>query len=170
MSGAPAGPGSLWPPISVNWNLLPLAAARVGLQLTVVYRRQSNPRLEALMTEWRTTLGCGFLEVAEAARGMLHELRQGRSVGLLMDQRHDLGAAVPFFGIPAPTTLVPAQLALRLDVPLIPVRIERRRDSARFVVTVHRPVGPEVGLGPNEAAARMTAGSLQLSAHGSRPR
>ena len=66
------------------------------------------------MTDWRAALGCRFLEVAEASRGMLRELQQGRSVGLLMDQRYDRGVAVPFFGLPAPTTVVPARLALRL--------------------------------------------------------
>jgi Kdo2-lipid IVA lauroyltransferase/acyltransferase len=146
-----------------NWNMLPLAATHVGLPLTVVYRRQSNPLLEALMTGWRTALGCGFLEVAEAARGLPRELRQGRSVGLLMDQRYDRGAPVPFFGIPAPTTLVPAQLALRLDVPLIPVRIERR-GGARFVVPVHRPVEPGAGFDSEQTVLGMTARVNQLFA------
>ena len=45
---------------------------------------------------------------------MLRELQQGRSVGLLMDQRYDRGEKIPFFGVPATTTLVPARLALRL--------------------------------------------------------
>ena len=146
-----------------NWNMLPVAAAHAGLPLTVVYRRQSNPRIEALMTDWRAALGCGFVEVAEAARGMPRELQQGRSVGLLMDQRYDRGVAVPYFGVPAPTTLVPAQLALRLGVPLIPVRVERR-GGARFVITVHRPVEPEAGLDQKEAAAGMTARVDQLFA------
>ncbi|MFL5336167.1 MAG: hypothetical protein ACJ8H8_24095 [Geminicoccaceae bacterium] len=61
-----------------------------------------------------------------------------------MDQRNDHGPPVPLFGIPAPTTLVPARFALRLEVYLIPVRIERL-GSARFVVTVHRHVVPEPG-------------------------
>jgi KDO2-lipid IV(A) lauroyltransferase len=144
-----------------NWNMLPMAAAHVGLPLTVVYRRQSNPRIEALMTEWRAALGCDFLEVAEASRGMLRELRRGRSVGLLVDQRYDRGVAVPFFGRPAPTTLVPARLALRLGVPLIPARIERR-GGARFVITVHRPIEPMSELGLEEAAVGMTIRVNQL--------
>jgi len=99
--------------------------------------------------------------VAEAARGLPRELRQGRSVGLLMDQRYDRGAPVPFFGVPAPTTLVPARLALRLGVPLIPVRIERR-DGARFVVTVHRPVEPGAGFDSERTVLGMTARVNQL--------
>jgi KDO2-lipid IV(A) lauroyltransferase len=138
-----------------NWNLLPVAATSVGIPLTVVYRRQSNPALERLMTGWRAALRCSFLEVDEASRGMVRELHAGTSIGLLMDQRRDRGVPVPFFGIPAETTPVPARLALRLGVPLIPARIERR-NGARFVITIHRPVEPARGLDPEAAALDMT--------------
>jgi KDO2-lipid IV(A) lauroyltransferase len=118
-----------------NWNLLPLVAARAGVPLAVVYRRQTNPRIERLMQGWRSTLGARFLEVKEASRALPRELRRGRSVGLLIDQRYDRGELIPFFGTPAYTTVVPARLACRLELPLIPVRVERRR-GASFVVTV----------------------------------
>src|SRR5215218_2404749 len=154
-------PGIFVAPHLANWNLLPLAAARAAIPLTVVYRRQGNPHIEGLMSEWRTALGCGFLEVGEASRGMRRELQQGRSVGLLMDQRYDRGAPVPFFGVPAPTTLVPAQLALRLGVPLIPVRVERR-GGARFVIAAHRPVEPHAGPALEQAAVGMTERIHQL--------
>jgi Kdo2-lipid IVA lauroyltransferase/acyltransferase len=156
-------PGIFVAPHIANWNLLPLAASRSDVPLTVVYRRQSNPLIESLMTDWRAALGCRFLEVAEASRGMLRELQQGRSVGLLMDQRYDRGVAVPFFGLPAPTTVVPARLALQLGVPLIPARVERR-DGARFLITVYRPVEPVPGLDAEAAALRMTARVNQLFA------
>jgi Kdo2-lipid IVA lauroyltransferase/acyltransferase len=149
-------PGIFVAPHLANWNLLPIAAVPAGIPLSVVYRRQSNPAIEGLMTSWRAALGCGFLEVGEASRGMLRELRQGRSVGLLMDQRYDRGEKLPFFGVPATTTLVPARLALRLDVPLIPARIERR-GGARFMITVHHPVVAAPELDREAAARDMTA-------------
>ncbi len=100
-------------------------------------------------------MGCRFIEVEVATRPLLRELQAGRSLGLLMDQRYDRGANVPFFGLPAPTTLVPARLALRSGLPLIPTRVQRL-EGARFVVTVHRPVSPEPGLDEDTAARRMT--------------
>lgn len=148
-------PGIFVAPHLANWNLLPVAAAQSGLPLSVVYRRQSNPAIERLMTGWRAALGCGFLEVREASRGMLRELQQGRSIGLLMDQRYDGGDRIPFFGVPATTTLVPARLALRLKVPLIPTRIERRQ-GASFVITAYRPVEVATGLDGEEAARDLT--------------
>lgn len=149
-------PGIFVAPHLANWNLLPLAASRSGIPLTVVYRRQSNPAIEDLMARWQSALECRFVEVGEASRGLLRELREGRSVGLLMDQRYDRGEKIPFFGKPASTTLVPARLALRLGVPLIPARIERR-GSAHFVITVHRPIEPAPGRSLDDAARDMTA-------------
>ncbi len=156
-------PGVFVAPHLANWNLLPVAASRWEVPLTVVYRRQSNPAIEDLMTRWQSALGCGFVEVGEASRGLLRELREGRSVGLLMDQRYDRGEKIPFFGEPASTTLVPARLALRLGVPLIPVRIERR-GSAHFLITVHRPIEPAPARSLDDAARDMTAQVNELFA------
>lgn len=156
-------PGIFVAPHLANWNLLPLAAIRAGLPLSVVYRRQSNPVIEELMTGWREALGCGFFEVGEASRAMLRELQQGRSVGLLTDQRFDRGVKLPFFGQPAITTIAPARLALRLRVPLIPARIERRQ-GARFVITVHRPVEAPRSPDAEAAAADMTTRVNELFA------
>lgn len=139
-----------------NWNLLPVAASWSGIPLTGVYRRVNNPVIERLIKDWLSALGCRLLEVQEATRPLLRELQAGRSVGLLMDQRYDRGEKVPFFGVPATTTLGPARLALRLDLPLIPVRVQRL-EGARFVVTVCRPVRPEPGLDGEAAARAMTA-------------
>lgn len=138
-----------------NFNLLALAATRSAIPLTVVYRRQTNPSIERLMSRWRTSIGCRFLEVGEATRPLLQELRTGRSVGLIMDQRYDRGVKVPFFGRPATTTLVPARLAVRLDLPLVPARVVRLR-GARFSVMVQPPVERPTGLDEEEAALAMT--------------
>ncbi len=138
-----------------NWNLLPVAAARAGLPLSVVYRRPRNPAVGRLMAGWQAALGCRFLEVDGATRPLLRELQAGRSVGLLTDQRYDRGEKVPFFGRPATTTTAPARLALKLGVPLVPARVQRLQ-GARFVVTVCRPVEPEPGLDETAAARRMT--------------
>jgi Kdo2-lipid IVA lauroyltransferase/acyltransferase len=146
-----------------NWNLPGVAAARFGIPLTAVYSRDSNPFLEAKMAEWRAAIGCGFLDVKLAGRQLLRELQQGRSLGLLVDQRFDKGEKMPFFGVPATTSTSPARLALQLDLPLIPVRVQRL-ESARFVITVHRPIPPERDMPEDEAARRMTTRVNELFA------
>jgi KDO2-lipid IV(A) lauroyltransferase len=115
-----------------------VVAARAGIRLTAIYSRQKNQFLEAKIAEWRAAIGCGFLDVKQAGRQMLRELQQGRSLGLLTDQRFNRGEKIPFFGRPASTSTGPARLALRL------------------VITIHRPVPPEPVLPEDEAARRMT--------------
>lgn len=136
-----------------NWNV-PGAAGNVGgFPLSVVFARQRNTRLERRVARWRNTMPCGFIDVAQAARGMLAELRRGRSVGLLVDHRIDEGEPVPFCGIPAPTTIVPARLAARLGVCVVPARIERL-PGVRFRITLEEPIDPATcrGSGSHGAA------------------
>jgi KDO2-lipid IV(A) lauroyltransferase len=137
-----------------NWNLSPVALSWAGMPLTVIYAKQKNTALEAKIEQWRAATGCGFLEVRQAGRQMLRELQRGRSLGILMDQRYDKGEAIPFFGVPATTSIGPAKLALHLDLPLIPVRVQRL-EGARFVITFYQPVQPEPGLTQDEAAHGM---------------
>jgi KDO2-lipid IV(A) lauroyltransferase len=137
-----------------NWNISPVALGWSGMPLTVIYAKQKNEALEAKIEQWRAAIGSGFLEVRQAGRQMLRELQRGRSLGILMDQRYDKGEPIPFFGRPAPTSIGPAKLALHLDLPLVPVRVQRR-EGARFTITVYRPIEPEPGLSQDEAARGM---------------
>ncbi len=139
-----------------NWELTQTTPRRLGFELTVLYSPLANRYLERVIAGLRGHLPCRFLEVEGASRQLLRELRAGRCVGLLMDQRDDDGEPIPFFGVPAPTTIGPARLALKTGVPLIPVRIERL-EGVRFRFTVHPPVEPDPDCrSPRRAAVDMT--------------
>ncbi len=140
-----------------NWELPQTTPPRLGFEMSALYSALNNPYLETVISRRRSRLPCRFLEVEGAPRQMLRELRAGRSIGLLMDQRDDDGELIPFFGTPAPTPTGPARLALRMGVPLVPVRIERL-EGVRFRFTLYPPVEPEPGCdGPREASVGMTA-------------
>ncbi len=134
-----------------NWYLTLFTFHSAGIEGSVVYSPLRNPYMEARFAERRRHLPVRFLTVAEASRFMLRELRAGRSVGLLCDQRYDRGEWVPFFGVPARTAIVPARIALKLEVPLVPVRIERL-GGLRFRITVHAPEAVPSGGGEEERA------------------
>lgn len=124
-----------------NWEISAATARRVGVPLTVVYSRLTNPLTRWLLQRRRRALGCGLIATDEGVRPLIEELRAGRSIGLLVDLRVKRGDAVAFCGQPTTTTLVPARLALKLGCPLVPVRVERLR-PAHFRVTVYDPVVP----------------------------
>lgn len=136
-----------------NWELPAAVAARAGVPMTVVHAPRANPRVQELLERRRAALGCRFLAKDESVHALLKELRAGRTLGLLLDQRHDLADAVTFFGRPAPVPIAPAVLALRLDLPFVPARVERL-GGARFRLTVEPPLAPDRGLGEPRAIAR----------------
>jgi Kdo2-lipid IVA lauroyltransferase/acyltransferase len=143
-------------PHLANWNLPPIAAHRLNIPLSIVFSAQRNPAVEAVIAPLRAEIKAGHIPVADAGRGMLAELRKGRSIGLLMDLRFDEGEMVPFFGVPALTAIAPARLCVKLGIELVPARVERL-GSARYRITVHRPIPADKTLPPREAAIRMVS-------------
>ena len=55
----------------------------------------------------------------------LNYIKKDFSVALMIDQRVSEGEKISFFGKPALTTTLPAQLALKFDLSIVPVFIER---------------------------------------------
>jgi KDO2-lipid IV(A) lauroyltransferase len=149
-------------PHQANWNL-PAMVGRLGnLPLSVLFRGQRNPSLEAIIGRWRNTMPVGLIDAAAGPRPILQELLAGRSVGLQMDHRVEDGELVPFFGIEAPTVTIPARLAIKLGTGLVPTRIERLQ-GVRFRITLHEPIHADPTIAdPRTAARRMTE---QVNAH-----
>lgn len=135
-----------------NWELMAGAAHRHGVPLTVVHAARANPLVEALVATHRRALGCAFLEQGQSVLAMRRQIRAGRSIGVLLDQRYDDGEPVPFFGQPAPTAMAPALLAVRFALPFAPVRAERL-GGCRFRITVEPELRPDHGLGSPRAIA-----------------
>jgi len=143
-----------------NWELVAPTLKAKGIPLSAVYGPQGNPVLENLLQAQRRASGCRFIAKTHAVQQMIREIRAGRSIGLLPDQRVDSGEAIDFFGRPAPTTTSPAWLAMKLNCPLIPVQVERIAD-ARYRMTFHPPL-----LTGSEAAdpERMLRATTELNA------
>ena len=139
-----------------NWELVAGAmTGLLGIPLSVVYGPQENPLADRLIQRFRRGLRCGLVAKEASMRQLVRELREGRSLGLVVDQRVDGSPLVPFFGVPAATAVSPARLALRFGCDLVPVRMERLPD-ARFRVTFTPPVPvPERG-NDDEKALEMT--------------
>lgn len=123
-----------------NWEILPTTAEQHGIKMTVIVREPDNPHILPLVDKLRGASGGERVPKGQAGfRRALALLKEGRVLGLLIDQKLNAGLSVSFFGHEAMTTAAPAQLAMRLDCPLIPVRI-RRTGSARFRVDAEAPI------------------------------
>lgn len=140
-----------------NWELAAGAMTGVlGIPLSGVYGPQENPLADRLVQRFRRRgLRCGLVAKEASMRQLVRHLREGRSLGLVVDQRVDGSPLVPFFGVPAATAVSPARLALRFGCDLVPLRMERLPE-ARFRVTFTSPVPvPERGT-DDEKALEMT--------------
>ena len=80
-----------------------------------------------------------MLARGESMRALITQIRDGGSIGLLLDLSMEDGEPVPFFGHPMRTSLTPARMALRYGCDIVPMRTERL-GAARFRVTAYPPV------------------------------
>lgn len=136
-----------------NWELTTLVAGRYGVPVSVIYAPDSNPWMDRLIRRHRRALHCELVPKQGGLRALLRALAAGRSLGFLIDTRQDDGEPVSFFGLPALTSTVPARLALRGGLELVPVRCERLA-PARYRVTFCAPVAPDPALSDARVQAR----------------
>jgi KDO2-lipid IV(A) lauroyltransferase len=111
-----------------NWELMGLAAAQAGLPLYAVARPVKNPYVYQYIKELRKRGGFYSIDKAGAARETIKLLKKNQMVAILIDQHERQGSVwVDFFGRRASTTSLPAALALKYKVPIIPTFFYRVR-------------------------------------------
>jgi KDO2-lipid IV(A) lauroyltransferase len=104
------------------WELSSFAHSIYGHPMKFVVREIDNPRVERLISNYRTRGGNAPVSRRNASRDILKALRNNETVGILMDQNtvREEGVFVDFFGIPAATTPAVATFALRTGAAVIP--------------------------------------------------
>jgi len=119
-----------------NWELAGWGVRQFGFPVDFIYNPQQNSRLDALVIPRRERLGVGLVPKQNALRRLMKSLKQGRSAGVFVDVRVDDAPLVPFAGLEATTTMLPAWLARKFECDIVPIHCERVGD-ARFRVTLH---------------------------------
>lgn len=122
-----------------NWEASFLAGPIIkGVSLDGVIREPNNPFVQKLLAKCRNPLGqtVTFPKSRAGAMQMVKALKNGRRVGILIDQKYNEGLPIPFFGRPAMTSPALAQLSRKFDCPIFPSRIERLK-GANFRITIH---------------------------------
>ena len=124
-----------------NWEVACSAMAKMGMPNASLYSPPTNPLLDRMLLESRQALNCQLLPRDNSARLLMRALKEGRTVGAVMDRRVDDGKPIRFFGYDKTSTIMPARLALKHHCDLVPIQIVRRKD-ARYHVIFHPPVRP----------------------------
>mgnify|MGYP002846826700 CR=1 FL=1 len=121
-----------------NWEISPIAAIRNDVPVLSIFREPNNPFVNFLIKYLRSNLPMAP-KGKEGAKQLIRSLKKGTSIGLVIDQKMNDGMKVPFFNKPAMTSDALAQLCLRIKSLVIPVEVERIRNTS-FKITFHNPL------------------------------
>ncbi|MFQ5669433.1 MAG: lysophospholipid acyltransferase family protein [Acidobacteriota bacterium] len=123
-----------------NWELIALAQGARGIPMDVVGRPPDSLEVARRLDRLRKLTGNRTISKRHAVRPMLQSLREGRTVGLVIDQNVGAGRGVfvNFFGHQASTTPALAVLALKTGVPVLPVF--SYPNGTRYQVVYRRPL------------------------------
>ncbi len=136
------------------WELSSYYLSLMGHPISMVIRRLDNPRVDALVNGVRCRLGNRVLHKDDFARGLLGAVREGGSVGILMDTNMTppQGVFVPFFGVPAYTGSGLARIAVKTGAAVVPGCMLWHEEEQGYVLHFY----PELAMqtsGDNEADA-----------------
>jgi KDO2-lipid IV(A) lauroyltransferase len=103
------------------WELSSFYHSLMGHPMSMVIRRLDNPLVDAFVNRLRCLHGNQVLD-KDFVRGLLQAMRDGQTVGILMDTNMTppQGVFVPFFGIPACTASGLARVALKTRAAVLP--------------------------------------------------
>ena len=123
-----------------NFELLGTKLNRYGIRFCAIYRPLNNIFLNPIMEYLRLKYVCPmmFKKGRSNIRELLNNIKSGYSVIIIADQRTSEGKKVEFFNYPALTTTIPAQISLKYNCKIVPLRMERLSYN-NFEMTVYKP-------------------------------
>ena len=118
------------------WELSSFYHSLMGYPMSMVIRRLDNPLVDRLVNNIRCLHGNTVLHKDDFARGLLGAMRQGETVGILMDTNMTppQGVFVDFFGTPACTASGLARVAMRTQAAVLPGFLTWREDEKKYVL------------------------------------
>tara|TARA_Y100000389_G_C17412450_1_gene491741 strand:+ start:517 stop:1374 length:858 start_codon:yes stop_codon:yes gene_type:complete len=110
-----------------NFELMSMVISKKNINLATIYRPLNNFFLNPLMEYLRQKYVCKnqIKKGLNGVRDAIEYIKKNYSIALMIDQRVSEGEKINFFNTPALTTTLPAQLAIKYDLTIIPVYIER---------------------------------------------
>jgi len=124
-----------------NFELMAMQIEKAGIKLSAIYRPLNNIFLNRIMEKIRKKYICKnqIKKGIAGTRELIKFQRNNYSIALMIDQRVSEGEKVNFFNQEAYTTTIPAQLAKKFDMPIVPIFIERV-NATNFKIKISKPV------------------------------
>ena len=112
-----------------NFELMSMEITKKKIPLATIYRPLNNFFLNPFMEYLRKRFVCKH-QIKKGIGGVkesIEYIKKGFSIALMIDQRVSEGEKVNFFNKPALTTTLPAQLALKFNLSIVPVLLKERK-------------------------------------------
>ena len=124
-----------------NFELMSMELTKRNINLATIYRPLNNFFLNPFMEYLRKKYICknqikkGLMGVKVA----IEYIKKDFSIALMIDQRVGEGKRLPLFEHMALTTTLPAQMALKFNLDIVPIYIARKENDC-FVMEIYEPL------------------------------
>ena len=109
-----------------NWELAPKVLSSLGLDILTIYRKSNNKYINNLVQSMREKYASYTPKGDVGAKKSFLWLRRGKSLALAMDQKLNEGKIVKFLGKDAYTASAIAELAIRMNLDIVPIKTLRK--------------------------------------------
>jgi KDO2-lipid IV(A) lauroyltransferase len=134
------GPHILFTAHTGNFELLPVAAAAIGLPVTVLFRAPNNPYIARYILKRRSNAMDSLIASRPGAAVELARILQADgNIGVLVDQKFRGGVKTTFFGRPCLTSPLLPKLARMSGAPVYPARTIRLPGN-KFKIVAYPPL------------------------------
>ena len=114
-----------------NFELMSMEITKKNINLATIYRPLNNFFLNPFMEYLRKKYVCKN-QIKKGIKGVkvaIEYIKNKHSIALMIDQRVSEGKKIKFFDEDALTTTLPAQLALKYNLDIVPIFIERENNN-----------------------------------------
>ena len=124
-----------------NFELMSQELTKKKINLATIYRPLNNFFLNPFMEHLRKKYICKN-QIKKGLGGVkdsIAYIKKNFSIALMIDQRVSEGKKLPFFDHEAFTTTMPAQIALKFNLDIVPIYIARKNNDS-FEMEVYKPI------------------------------
>ena len=124
-----------------NFELMSMELTKRNIKLATIYRPLNNFFLNPFMEFLRKKYICAN-QIKKGMAGVkesINYIKNNYSIALMIDQRVSEGKKLPFFEHRALTTTMPAQIALKFNLDIVPIYINRKSNN-NFKIEIYEPI------------------------------
>ena len=124
-----------------NFELMSMELTKRNINLATIYRPLNNFFLNPFMEYVRKKYVCPnqIKKGLSGVKDSINYLKNNFSVALMIDQRVSEGKKLPLFDHMALTTTLPAQMALKFDLDIVPIYLARKKND-NFEMEIYDPI------------------------------